>query len=184
MAFANFLVDHENHGAAHFKAAKFIATVKRELLIPNPVQALFVARELACVRQDGIVIHDANAANVCRTDLDHEHFGTVRQAEFTRQAFIDAEKTFETNPNLVKKVDKNGDFLPFMGNTVVYDLDWDVKQSLTALQDELYEGGGALLSRRLEPATFHMTLHDLVNGPPQTPGLVQRMDETGAQAKA
>ena len=95
MAFANFLVDHENHGAAHFKAAKFIATVKRVLLIRNPVQAPFVARELTCVRQDGIVIHNANAADVCRTDLDHEHFGTVRQAEFTRQAFIDAEKTFD-----------------------------------------------------------------------------------------
>lgn len=88
---------------------------------------------------------------------------------------IDAEKTFETNPNLVKKVDKNGDFLPFMGNTVVYDLDWGVKQSLTALQDELYEGGGALLSRRLEPATFHMTLHDLVNGQPE-PGLQAKME--------
>lgn len=80
---------------------------------------------------------------------------------------IDPAKPFVTNPNLTKKVDENGDFLPFMGNTVVYDLDAEVKRSLTVLQDELYEGGAQMLSRRLDPSTFHMTLHDLVNGQPE-----------------
>ena len=91
--------------------------------------------------------------------------------------------TFSTNPNLEKKVDKEGRFLPFYGNTVVFDLDLDTKNRLKRLQEKLYAGAGDLLSRPISPDTFHMTLHDLVNGPPQTPGLAQRMDETGDQAK-
>ena len=94
MAFANFLVDHENHGAAHFKAAKFIATVKRELLIRNPVHALVVTRQLARIRYDGIAINDANATDIRRAHLDHENLGTVLQADLARQAFVDAEKAF------------------------------------------------------------------------------------------
>jgi hypothetical protein len=80
---------------------------------------------------------------------------------------IDPMQPFSTNPNLTKKVDENGDFLPFMGNTVVYDLDEDVKRRLTLLQKELYDCGGQVLSQQLDSSTFHMTLHDLVNGQPE-----------------
>lgn len=88
---------------------------------------------------------------------------------------IDPSKAFSTNPNLTKKVDVNGDFLPFIGNTVVYDLDNDVKDSLTKLQNELYAHGCDVLSRRLDPSTFHMTLHDLVNGQPEDHNLREKM---------
>ena len=88
---------------------------------------------------------------------------------------IDPSKPFLTNPNLGKKVDLNGAFLPFIGNTVVYDLDAEVKQHLTALQDELYACGAAVLSQRLDPSTFHMTLHDLVNGQPDDGDVSERM---------
>ena len=80
---------------------------------------------------------------------------------------IDPMQPFSTNPNLTKKVDENGDFLPYIGNTVVYDLEEDVKQQLTVLQKELYEGGAQVLSQQLDSGTFHMTLHDLVNGQPE-----------------
>lgn len=80
---------------------------------------------------------------------------------------IDPMQPFSTNPNLTKKVDENGDFLPFIGNTVVYDLDEDVKHQLTILQKELYDCGGQVLSQQLDSSTFHMTLHDLVNGQPE-----------------
>lgn len=91
--------------------------------------------------------------------------------------------TFQTNPNLLKKVDREGNFLPFYGNTVVFLLDDPVKAALKALQGQLYEAAGWMLSEKLHSDTFHMTLHDLVNGADQTVALCQRMEETGAQAK-
>lgn len=69
-----------------------------------------------------------------------------------------------TNPNLPKKVGEAGNFLPFRGNTTVFLLDDGVKEQLAALQESLYEAAPEMLSARLEKETFHMTLHDLVNG--------------------
>ena len=89
-----------------------------------------------------------------------------------------------TNPNLCKKADTRGGFLPFFGNTVVFDLDRETKNALQVLQDELYRSAGRMLSRRLDPGTFHMTLHDLVNGPELTDGLKQRMAAAEAGAKS
>ena len=77
---------------------------------------------------------------------------------------IDPSMSFSANPNLTKKVGIDGEFIPFIGNTVVYDLDNEVKDSLIKLQNELYTYGCDVLSQRLEPSTFHMTLHDLFNG--------------------
>ena len=37
---------------------------------------------------------------------------------------------FTTNPNLRKKVDEEGNLLPFLGNTVVFLLDDDTKEKL------------------------------------------------------
>lgn len=91
---------------------------------------------------------------------------------------------FQTNPNLLKKVDRDGNFLPFYGNTVVFLLDDGVKEDLKLLQKQLYDAAGEMLSQPLGPDTFHMTLHDLVNGAEKTPQLCQRMEETEQKAKA
>lgn len=91
---------------------------------------------------------------------------------------------FQTNPNLLKKVDRDGNFLPFYGNTVVFLLDDGVKEDLRILQGQLYDAAGGMLSQSLNPDTFHMTLHDLVNGAEKTPDLCHRMEETGEKAKA
>lgn len=72
--------------------------------------------------------------------------------------------TFVTNPNLPQKVDEDGHFLPFRGNTTVFLLEDGEKEQLAALQEELYAAVPEMLSARLETETFHMTLHDLVNG--------------------
>lgn len=90
---------------------------------------------------------------------------------------IEPSQAFSTNPNLKKKVDENGAFLPFVGNTVVYDLDEETKRCLTQLQNELYHAGSELLSNRLKPSTFHMTLHDLVNGRAEEDGVQHRMKD-------
>lgn len=92
-------------------------------------------------------------------------------------------ETFSTNPNLEKKVDKTGIFQPYYGNTVVFDLREETKQVLQNLQEELYQSAGWMLSRKLDSATFHMTLHDLVNGPELTDNLKLRIQEAEIKAK-
>ena len=90
---------------------------------------------------------------------------------------------FSTNPNLTKKIDRTGAFLPFYGNTVVFDLSSGTKQVLQDTQEELYEAAGWMLAQKLNPSTFHMTLHDLVNGPEWNEELKLRMAAAEAQAK-
>ena len=82
---------------------------------------------------------------------------------------------FDTNPNLQKKVAGDGTLLPFLGNTAVFLLDPDTRAALSRLQGELYEKAGWMLARPLTEDTFHMTLHDLQNGPPEDPDLPRRM---------
>ena len=89
-----------------------------------------------------------------------------------------------TNPNLCKKVNQAGSFLPFCGNTVVFDLAEATKKALLSLQEELYKNAGWMLSQRIDPATFHMTLHDLVNAPELTDDLECRMQEAEVNAKS
>jgi len=91
---------------------------------------------------------------------------------------------FVTNPNLSKKANNKGAFLPFYGNTVVFDLDEATKKALLSLQEELYKNAGWMLSQRIDPATFHMTLHDLVNAPELTDDLKCRMQEAEVKAKS
>ena len=89
---------------------------------------------------------------------------------------------FTTNPNLRKKVDEEGNLLPFLGNTVVFLLDDDTKESLRQLQEELYRAAPDMLAKPLQMSTFHMTLHDLANGTPDQPGLVEYMNYTQERA--
>ena len=71
----------------------------------------------------------------------------------------------QTRPSLTAKVDQDGHFLPFIGNTAVFLLDEDTKRSIAPLQEALYAHAGSLLAEKLSPDTFHLTLHDLANGP-------------------
>lgn len=91
---------------------------------------------------------------------------------------------FETNPNLLKKVNPDGRFLPFYGNTVVFLLEDDVKKILAKWQAQLYEAAGGMLCQPLAPDAFHMTLHDLVNGRERTAALCRKIEETKKQAEA
>lgn len=90
---------------------------------------------------------------------------------------------FETNPNLGKKADSDGNLLPFRGNTVVFLLDDGTRAALAGLQRELYERAGFMLSQPLTEDTFHMTLHDLENGEPTDADLLRRMERARASAE-
>lgn len=89
---------------------------------------------------------------------------------------------FATNPNLRKKVDEEGNLLPFLGNTVVFLLDDETKESLRQLQKSLYQAAPEMLAQPLQKSTFHMTLHDLANGMPDQPGLQDYMNYTRERA--
>lgn len=90
-------------------------------------------------------------------------------------------RAFATNPNLRQKA-KGRTLLPFYGNTVVFLLDEDTKKVLKRHQETLYDRAGWMLAEKLNPATFHMTLHDLENGPELSDALKNRMK--AAQEKA
>lgn len=92
-------------------------------------------------------------------------------------------RDFSTNSNLSKKVNLAGNFLPFYGNTVVFDLSEDTKKALHGLQEALYRNAGWMLAQKLDPSTFHMTLHDLVNGVELSEDLKSRMAMAEVRAK-
>lgn len=68
---------------------------------------------------------------------------------------------FKPNDSVFDKVDDNGDFKPFFGDTVVFDIDNEAKRIIGGYIDELYETAGECLAQRLKTETMHITLHDL-----------------------
>lgn len=82
-----------------------------------------------------------------------------------QQFWEDPNFRFVTNPGLEKKVTHEGELKPFIGNTVVFRLRPEVQTALEELQQELYKTSAHLLAEPLAASTFHVTLHDLANGP-------------------
>ena len=70
---------------------------------------------------------------------------------------------FSVNPLLAQKVDCTNKFKKFYGDTVVFDLDEEIKARLENYVDMLYNSVPQCFCERLTPHTFHMTLHDLDN---------------------
>ncbi len=73
-------------------------------------------------------------------------------------------KDMETNASLTRKVSCEGRMLGFGGNTIVFCLLSEVKEKIHVIQRRLYEVCGDILADPLATDTFHITLHDLVNG--------------------
>lgn len=93
----------------------------------------------------------------------------------TYQEFIDRISSFETkkikygennfkgNPSILQKVDKDNNFKSFYGDTIVFELDSNIKEKLAEYVDRLYQSASECFCERLVPNTFHVTLHDLSN---------------------
>ncbi len=71
--------------------------------------------------------------------------------------------SLDTPESLNLKVNPDGSFRPFYGDTILYTLDKHSIAWLQHIQDILYERCGHALSSRIDPATFHITLHDLTS---------------------
>lgn len=78
---------------------------------------------------------------------------------------LPGEGSLTTGAGLMKKVDWEGAFRPFFGDTVIFSLPEEDIRWLARVQDALYEELEECLAQRLSPDTFHITLHDLSNSP-------------------
>lgn len=74
-------------------------------------------------------------------------------------------KYFSGNPSILQKVDIDNKFKNFYGDTVVFTLDDMIKKKLSECVDLLYHSAPTCFCEKLDPNTFHITLHDLSNSP-------------------
>ena len=93
------------------------------------------------------------------------------------------EGSFATNPRLAEKVGPDGKLLPFFGDTVIFDLDDAAKDWLRGMQRELYDACGGMMAEALDPASFHITLHDL-NSAPNHADVAEAMDRARPASEA
>lgn len=80
--------------------------------------------------------------------------------------------------SLRQKVADDGRLLPYHGDTVVLPLDRGAVSACRKLQRELRDELHRDLAERLDPATFHVTLHDLSHGP-----VAANLDENAARCR-
>jgi len=72
---------------------------------------------------------------------------------------------FQTSESLLKKIDADGRFKPFYGDTAIFGLPNHEIARLGQLQNALYGSLGDVLAEKIPPEMFHLTLHDLLNSP-------------------
>ncbi len=92
-----------------------------------------------------------------------------------------ADCELNTSAGLRDKVEPSGALRPFAGNTVVFELPEETRDAIGRMQARLLAACGGLLAGRLDPQTFHVTLHDLCAGPPSGE-LEQRVRDTQGAA--
>lgn len=105
----------------------------------------------------------------------------TRNEYIERTAFMDWKPygdEFHPHPQVEQKVNADGSYKPFWGDTMLFYLKPDAVEALSAVQHKLHESG-IPLSDRLNPKQFHMTLHDLDHAM----GCDKRWDETKQQAE-
>lgn len=82
--------------------------------------------------------------------------------ERTAWKYMPISGRFPTHPDLLRKIDANGRFRPFMGSTVVFRLERHLRQYLRSAGDYLADRLGDMLANPLPLESIHLTLHDLV----------------------
>ena len=111
---------------------------------------------------------------------------TLQQYQWRTRGFmmdsLPHEGNFITNPNLEKKVNKEGKFLPFIGDTSIFYIDKATQNMVEEMQTLLYKNCSDMLAEVINPNTFHATLHDLSNGFPSEE-LWQQMEKNKQNTK-
>lgn len=83
--------------------------------------------------------------------------------EYREESFRLLEKEWNPKKELFEKVDENGNYKKFEGDTIVFTLDKSDIEKVSNVQKALYSKLHNLLARPLSMQYFHMTLHDLCN---------------------
>ena len=87
---------------------------------------------------------------------------------------------FETNPNLIHKVNEEGKLKPYYGNSMIFELKDDNVLSLCKVLCQQINQS-EMMAEPLQQHTMHMTLHDLVNGA-SLEDIAQNKEAVGQQA--
>lgn len=83
---------------------------------------------------------------------------------------------------LRKKVDEDGRYIPFYGDTLVVRSSEEDVERASALQKKIIEAVPGIFAEPLHPSTFHITIHDLDNGNDRGK-LEPKMDENREKVK-
>ncbi|MDK2951921.1 MAG: hypothetical protein PWQ77_1586 [Kosmotogales bacterium] len=114
-----------------------------------------------------------------------------KYCEIIRREYFDTFEHYQKNPDrkiipgLTKKVNEDGKYRGFYGDTTVFQLDGEAITRIKTAQDFVHERIPGLLARRLDPNFFHITLHDLNNENDDFSsmfGLRERVKETSKKA--
>jgi len=99
-----------------------------------------------------------------------EYSDTVRNEELSSINYLNSKDAVWTVPqSLSKKVDFQGKLKPYFGDTVVLKLEESNRTRLSKFQESLLEDLPALFAEPLDPAYFHITLHDLNSSTDELP---------------
>lgn len=129
----------------------------------------------------------------------HDGLETLKQFEERTSKFIynsiPEEGDFYTSEGLKQKVisaeeaamseslskEHIGKLKKYGGNTIVFPLEQGIIKHCEWMQKYLYEKCDEILAEKLDSKTFHVTLHDLVNGP-DIESMKEQMDEVCRKA--
>lgn len=96
--------------------------------------------------------------------VSYESYCNILKEEIVSwNKWIKDQRKWEIVPGLTNKVNFEGEYTPFYGDTTVFPMDKETIIKATEIQDYLWEKIPDLLARKLKPGFFHITLHDLNN---------------------
>ncbi|QTA37552.1 hypothetical protein JYK00_07415 [Thermosipho ferrireducens] len=83
--------------------------------------------------------------------------------EYRKKSLEALKKQWNPKKELFEKVDKNGNYKEFKGDTIVFSLNKEDIEKVYTIQKKLYSEIPDLLAKPLSKKYFHLTLHDLCN---------------------
>jgi len=88
-----------------------------------------------------------------------------RVNSYCSDTLFDTQKCFVPDEQrVVKKVNNDGTFRSFFGDTVVFKLNQKEQKQIECIAESLYRTFGDCFADKIDAETYHVTLHDLVSG--------------------
>jgi len=87
-----------------------------------------------------------------------------RVNSYHHPALFGTQQCFTPDERVVKKVNNDGTFRSFFGDTVVFKINQDEQKQIEYMAESLHENFGDCFAERINPESYHVTLHDLASG--------------------